>query len=253
MFTQSPRGWKTRVYTDEEFAAFRRAREQSAIGTVVVHAPYLPNLCTSNEDMYRKSYDALVADLGRTEKLGAEFLVVHPGAYSPEADLETGLARIVDAFDRAFAQAPGRCTVLIENMAGGGRRIGGEFRHIGEILRRVQAPARLGVCFDTCHALAAGYDISTDAGVDATLAEFDREIGFDRLRVFHCNDSKTPCGSHRDRHESLGKGHVGVAGLTRLFRSRPWPDRAFILETPKEPAPATDLENLRVLRHCLGA
>ncbi len=252
MFTQSPRGWKTRVYADEEFTAFRRAREKSGMGIVVVHATYLPNLCTSHEQLYRRSYDALVADLDRAQKLGAEFLVIHPGAYSPEADLETGLARIVDAFDRALLEVPGNATILIETMAGGGRRIGGPFSHIAAILKRVKNSKRVGVCFDTCHVLAQGYDISQPAGVDAALAEFDREIGFDHLRVFHCNDSKTPCGSHRDRHESLGKGYLGVAGLTHLFQSRPWPGRAFILETPKLPMPESDLENLRVLRRCLG-
>jgi deoxyribonuclease-4 len=252
MFTQSPRNWKRRVYDDAEFAAFRRAREKSGLGLVVVHSTYLPNLCTSLEDLYVRSCDALAEDLQRAQKLGAEFLVIHPGAYSPNADLETGIARIVAALNRAFEQVPGSSTVLIETMAGGGRRVGGPFGHIGSILKRIKKSNRIGVCFDTCHVLAQGYDISTRAGVDAALAEFDREIGLDQIRVFHCNDSKTPCGSHRDRHESLGKGYLGLEGLAHLFQSRSWTDRAFILETPKLPMPESDLENLRVLRRCLG-
>jgi deoxyribonuclease-4 len=253
MFTQSPRNWKTRVYDEEEFVAFRRAREKSGLGLVVVHSTYLPNLCTSLEDLYRRSYVALVEDLERTQKLGAEFLVIHPGAYSPNASLEIGIERIADALNRAFVEMPGPSTVLIETMAGGGRRVGGPFAHIAEILKRVKNSGRVGVCFDTCHVLAQGYDISQPAGVDAALAEFEREIGLDRLRVFHCNDSKSPCGSHRDRHENLGHGYVGVDGLTHLFRARDWSGRAFILETPKLPMPASDLENLRVLKNCLGA
>lgn len=252
MFTQSPRNWKTRVYDEEEFTSFRRARDKSGMDLVVVHSTYLPNLCTSHSELYSRSYQALVEDLERTQKLGAEFLVIHPGAYSPNADLETGIQQIADALNRAFVDMPGSSVVLIETMAGGGRRVGGPFRHIGEILKRVNNSQRMGVCFDTCHVLAQGYDITNPAGVDATLAEFNREIGFDQLRVFHCNDSKTPCGSHRDRHESLGKGYLGMPGLTHLFRSQSWKGRAFILETPKMPMPAADIENLRVLRHCLG-
>jgi deoxyribonuclease-4 len=251
MFTQSPRGWKTRVYTDEEFADFRREREKLGVSPVVVHSPYLPNLCTSNDELYRKSLQSLKDDLNRCEKLGAEYLVIHPGAYSPESDVETGIKKLVAAFNEALAAVPGKSMVLIENMAGGGRRLGGRFKDIAAMLAGVNDQSRVGVCFDTCHALAAGYDIHTKEGVAKTIAEFDAEIGLDRLKVFHVNDSKGPLGCHRDRHENLGEGYVGVEGFKALFSAHDFSSRAFVLETPKEPMPQADLKNLKTLRSCL--
>ncbi len=251
IFTQSPRGWMTRVYRDEEFTEFHRERERTGLTPIVVHAPYLPNLCTSDAEMYRKSLNALKADLDRCDKLGAEYLVVHPGAYSPDADLKTGLDRIGAAFNEALSTASGKTKILVENMAGGGRRVGGSFQHVAEILKRVKNQKRIGVCLDTCHTLAAGYDISTEAGVRATLKEFDAEVGLERISVIHVNDSKGARGSHRDLHENLGEGNVGLRGLSALFHSGPFKSCAFILETPKEPLPDSDLENLRKLRSCL--
>jgi deoxyribonuclease-4 len=251
MFTQSPRGWKTRVYTDEEFADFRRERERSGVTPVVVHSPYLPNLCTSDPELYQKSLDALKGDLDRCEKLGAAYLVIHPGSYSPTADLETAYGRIGAAINDAFDSVPGSSMLLIENMAGGGRRLGGPFREIAEIFKRVKNKKRIGVCFDTCHALGAGYDLSNAAGVETTLQEFDRELGLDQIKVFHVNDSKGALGSHRDLHQHLGQGNVGLEGFKMLFRSGPFENCALILETPKEPIPPSDLENLKRLRACL--
>lgn len=252
MFTQSPRGWQTRVYEDEEFAAFRRERNKLGMDPVVVHSPYLPNMGTSDSDLYRKSLNALIGDLDRCEKLGAEYLVVHPGAYSPGADLETGIARIVAALNDGLAAVPGASRILIENMAGGGRRVGGPFADIAKILDGVRNQKRIGVCFDTCHVMAAGYDISQEAGVASTMREFDEKIGLDRIDVFHVNDSKGDCGSHRDLHQNLGAGNVGLEGLRRLFHSYNFDHCAFILETPKHPAPQADLENLKKLRDCLS-
>lgn len=251
MFTQSPRGWMTRVYEEQEFHEFRAARAAAGIFPVVVHAPYLPNLCTSDEDLYRKSLEALKKDLDRCEKLGADYLVIHPGAYSPESTWVHGLDRIGSAINAAFDAVPGRTVLLIENMAGGGRRIGGTWRDIKEIRARIRDRKRVAVCFDTCHALAAGYDLSTSKGVDEALKSFDKELGLDLIRVFHVNDSKGALGSHRDMHEHLGKGHVGLAGFRHLFGHPAFRDCAFILETPKEPIPQSDLENLRLLRSCL--
>jgi len=251
MFTQSPRGWKTRIYTDEEFLEFRKERERSGMETVVVHAPYLPNLCTSDPSLYKKSVDTLEADLTRAEKLGAEFLVIHPGAYSPNSNYQTGLDIITKALNTALSHVKGKSKILIENMAGGGRRLGGPFKQIRDILAGVKDQNRMGVCFDTCHALGAGYDVSNKEGVEKTLKEFDREVGLDRIHVFHVNDSKSPLGSHLDRHEHLGKGFVGLAGLKFLFGYKDFSDCAFILETPKE-NPESDPENLKKLKSCLS-
>lgn len=252
MFSQSPRGWRSRVYTDDEYAAFRREREKAGLDPVVVHAPYLPNLCTSDPILYRRSGDLLKADLERCEKLGAEYLVIHPGSYSEGSSLEAGLDRLVDAVNEAFDAVPGRAMLLIENMAGGGRRVAGPFSDIARVLSKVRQEKRIGMCLDTCHTLAAGHDIATSAGALKVLAELDREVGLDRVPVLHVNDSKAPLGSHRDMHQSLGKGHVGLAGLKTIVSHPGFKKSAFILETPKLPIPRADRENLSVLRGFWG-
>jgi deoxyribonuclease-4 len=251
IFTQSPSEWKTRVYTEEEFTGFRHAREELALSPIVVHSPYLPNLCTSNSSMYERSLSALISDLKRCEELGAEFLVIHPGAYSPAATYETGLKQFISALNKAFETVKGSCQVLIENMAGGGRRIGGGFKELADMLNGVKESAKMGICFDTCHATGMGYDISTESAVTSTLKEFDREVGLSAIKVFHVNDSEGALGSHRDLHEHLGKGFIGLDGFKSLFRHSAFKDCALILETPKD-SPRADLDNLKVLRSCLN-
>ena len=251
MFTQNPRGWKTRVYTSHDFDGFKKEREAAGIGPVVVHSPYLPNLCTSDLELYKKSLDTLTADLDRCEKLGAEFLVIHPGAFSPEANYQTGLAQITKALNKALSSVPGRSRICIENMAGGGRRLGGRFQELREMLSGVNDSDRIGICFDTCHAFAAGYDLSQPSGIDKTLDEFEEKIGLDKIYVFHVNDSKGELGGMRDLHQHLGKGKIGLSGFESFLKTSQFKKCTFILETPKEP-PGADLENLKVLRQCLG-
>jgi deoxyribonuclease IV len=253
IFTQSPRGWMTRVYADEEFSAFRAARQRLALDPIVVHAPYLPNLCTSDETLYQRSLRALKDDLARCEQLGAEYLVIHPGAYSPDSTVQFGLDRIGAALNEALAAVPGRVMILIENMAGGGRRIGGPFEEIAAILGRVRQDRRVGVCFDTCHAYANGYDLSSAAGVASMLEAFDRTVGLERIFVFHVNDSKGAREGHRDLHQHIGEGNIGLAGFHALFSRPEFARCALILETPKDPAPASDIRNLKRLRSCLPA
>lgn len=250
IFTQSPRGWRTRTYAESEFSEFRKERERLQIYPVVVHSPYLPNLCTSNPALYHRSVRALKEDLLRCEKLGAEYLVIHPGAFSPSADLAEGLDQLVAALDETMESVAGRTRVLIENMAGGGRRVGSRFQELTHIFNRVHDRRRLGVCFDTCHALGAGYDLGHSDGVDQTLAEFDREVGIKEIFVFHANDSKAPLGSHRDLHQHIGKGYIGRERFRQLFRPEAFRNCALILETPKDSARA-DRDNLARLRECL--
>lgn len=252
MFTHSPRGWKTRVYTEDEFAAFRSARAKSGLNPIVVHSPYLPNLCTSNNELYDKSLRSLKEDLMRCEKLGADYLVIHPGAYSPESNAATGFEKLTAACNEALDHVPGQAMILIENMAGGGRRVGGPFHEIAAMLGGIRQKKRVGVCFDTCHAFAAGYDLHRPSGIDGTLQEFDRIVGLTHIKMFHVNDSKGPLGCHRDRHENLGKGYIGLEGFSYLFSRDVFKNCAFILETPKEPQPHADLENLKDLRSCLS-
>jgi len=250
IFTQSPRGWRTRVYEPTEFSDFRRERERLGLGPVVVHSPYLPNLCTSDAALYARSVRALREDLDRCEKLGAEYLVLHPGAYSPSADYNRGVERLSSALDAVLGAAGEGTRLLVENMAGGGRRIGSSFREIADIFSNVRHRSRLGVCFDTCHALAAGYDLTSASGIEKTFEEFDRALGLKQIRAFHVNDSKTLRGSRRDIHQHIGRGIIGVEGFRRIFSRRIFFGLPLILETPKD-SPRADRRNLRVLRRCL--
>jgi deoxyribonuclease-4 len=251
MFTTNPRGWKSRIYHDEEFTLFRERRASIGLDPIIVHSPYLPNLCTNNTEIYDKSRHSLREDLIRCEKLGAQYLVIHPGAYSPDGNPATGYKQLQAAFNEVLDEVGGQATILIENMAGGGRRLGGTFTDIAEMLSGIRQSNRVAVCFDTCHALAAGYDIHSLEGVDKTLEEFKKTLGLGMIKVFHVNDSKGPIGCHRDRHENLGQGYVGLAGLTALFNHEEFKNCSYILETPKEPMPQADFANLEKLRNCL--
>lgn len=251
IFTESPSEWKSRTFSEEDFAQFRSARARLSIDPVVVHSPYLPNLCTSDPAIYERSVRGLIDDLERTENLGGDYLVIHPGAFSPNSTLEAGIATLIRAIDAAFAAVPGRCRLLIENVTGGGRRVGSTARELARILNGVKESKRMGLCFDTCHAYGAGYDLSTEEGVRSTLEEFAAEIGLDRIAVFHVNDSAGTLACRRDLHQNLGEGYVGLAGLKTLFQNPAFRSCAFILETPKKPIPLSDEKNLTILRSLL--
>lgn len=247
MFGRSPRMWAARAYRPEEFVEFKKAREKACLFPVVVHGPYLPNLCTSWEELYERSYRVFKEDLEVCGNLGVEYLVIHPGAYSPESDRETGISRLVSALRKVLKEVPNSTMILIENMAGGGRRIGARFEELKSVLEQLEWHPRLGVCFDTCHALGAGYEVNSSAGVEKVMKEFGRHLDPRLIKVFHVNDSKTPLGSHRDRHEHLGKGYVGAEGFRALLTRSEFKWCAGILETPKD-SPQADPSNLRVLK-----
>jgi deoxyribonuclease-4 len=251
IFSQSPRGWKTRVIKKEEFVEFRKKRAELQLGPVVIHTPYLPNLCTTDSDLYQKSIQSLKDDLGRCEGLGAEYLVIHPGAYSPDSSPEVGIENLILGCNEALDMVPGRSMILIEIMAGGGRRLGSTFQELKAMLKGIKPASRVGICFDTCHAMAAGYDLSHSEGIKKTLKEFDDVVGLEHIKVFHVNDSKGPCGNHLDRHEHLGKGSIGMKGFKELLSQPQFKGCTFILETPKEPEPEADLRNLERLRASL--
>jgi deoxyribonuclease IV len=250
IFPFNPRGWRTRVYTPEDFAALKRECEKTGISPLIVHANYIPNLCSSRESIFQRSLEALKADIQRCEEMAADYLVVHLGAYSPEAGPEEGLKRAADALNQGLREHPGSVRVLIENVGGGQRRLGGRFEEIAALLGRVEHGDRLGVCFDTCHALAAGYDLHSKKGIQSTLEEFDRTIGLPRIHVIHVNDSRSPRGSHMDHHEHLGAGHIGPEGFRYFLNHPALAHCALILETPRD-RPGADLENLVRLREYL--
>ncbi|PLX97323.1 MAG: deoxyribonuclease IV [Desulfuromonas sp.] len=250
IFTRNASRWQAPPLKPEVVSAFRQARELSSIQYVAAHDSYLINLASPDEALRRKSITTFLDELGRCHQLGIGDLVMHPGAHMG-AGTEAGLARVAESFHEIFQKAPGGVRVLLENTAGQGTCLGARFEELAEIIRLVPE-GDFAVCFDTCHAFAAGYDLSSAAGYVDVMAEFDRLIGCERLALFHANDSKKALGSRVDRHEHVGKGFVGTVGFAALMRDERFAAVPRILETPGGENHCHDLENLALLRRLAG-
>ena len=228
--------------------AFHTHPRRGELRSVFGHSGYLINLAAANPEFAEKSRRALAEELARADQLGLPFLVLHPGAHMGAGEAE-GLAKIVAGLDAVLDALPQVQTrVALETTAGQGTSLGHTFEQLAWILQHAAHPARLCVCADTAHLFAAGYDISTEAGVRETFERFDRSVGLERLVAVHCNDSKTGLGSRVDRHEHLGKGKIGLAPFRFLMRDRRFAAIPKVLETPKGKELAEDRENLAVLR-----
>ncbi|MBY0228566.1 MAG: deoxyribonuclease IV [Gemmataceae bacterium] len=250
VFTKAPSQWAARPLEESAVAAFRDAFRRSGLAVGLAHDSYLINLASPDEGQRRRSIDAFVEEMRRAEALGLHYLVMHPGAHLG-GTAEEGLARVAAALDEAHAATPGcRLRVLVENTAGQGTCLGHRFEHLAAILDAVAAPERLGVCFDTCHAFAAGYALSPRAEYEATMRELDRLVGLEQVRAFHVNDSLKPFGSRLDRHAHLGRGEMALEPFRALVNDARFADRAMILETAKEDGDEADMDavNLAVLR-----
>jgi deoxyribonuclease-4 len=234
LFTKNASQWIGKPLSDEEIRRFRSALDESGLQFATAHDSYLINLASPDDALYRKSIAAFVAELERAEALGLKYLVMHPGAHTGSGE-EAGLARIVAALDEVHAHCPGfKVKVLLENTAGQGSCLGHRFEHLATILERVRPPSRLGVCFDTCHAFAAGYSLKPPTEYEATFAEFDRLIGLARLKLFHLNDSVRELASRVDRHAGIGLGKLGGKVFRRLVSDPRFDALPMIIETPKE-------------------
>lgn len=255
IFTKSAGQWRARVLPDDEARAFRRAADRAGLTPRVAHASYLINLGSADPGLRARSIAGLVEELDRAERLGLDGLVLHPGAAvgTPE---DEALTLVADGAREAFRARPRlRVRLLFEHTAGQGSSLGWHFEHLRAILDRLDGTPRAGVCLDTCHLLAAGYDWRTPSGYRRTFDEFDRLVGFDRLKVVHVNDSKRPCGSRVDRHAHIGQGEIGVNAFRRLVNDPRFAQLGMLLETPKQQDAADadpfDRENLRILRGLL--
>ena len=246
IFTRNPRGWKFKKLIPGEVDQFRQKLRESTIDPAVVHMPYLPNLSCPKKGIYKKSLRALTIELDRCGKLGIPYLVTHLGSHLGKGRT-IGLERLVEAIDTAFASSEGNTMLLLENTAGTKNSMGSSFEDIQEILDHVAQKRRVAVCFDTCHAFAAGYDLRDMVSVEKTLAEFKRTVGLDLLKVVHANDSVGELGSGRDRHEHIGMGHIGERGFRAMLHNDAVRRLPLILETPIDKR-ATDVANLRKLR-----
>lgn len=230
MFLRNQQQWRAPELTDQAVRTFKRVRTQVGVGPVVAHGSYLLNLA-GRDEVREKSIAALADDLRRAGRLGVEYVVIHPGS---NPDVEAGIARIVDGLDRAMKGLQHKHPLLLlETTAGQGNCIGHRFEHLAAMLGGVRRPNRYGVCLDTCHVFAAGYDLRSARAVAATLDAFDQVVGLPRLRAVHCNDSKRPLGSRVDRHEHIGQGEIGRAGFRALVNEPRLSGMPLILETPK--------------------
>jgi deoxyribonuclease-4 len=248
IFTRNPRGWTYTKLKKAEVDEFRRKFEAAGFRVAVAHMPYLPNIASPKKDIYEKSVRSLVAELERCGALGLELLVVHVGSHLG-AGLEKGVEQVANAVNRAVEAVDNQVKVLLENMAGQRNSCGSRFEDIAEILSRVKNADRVGVCLDTCHLLAAGYDIRSEEAVDATISRFDKVVGLNRLWAVHLNDSKGALGSGLDRHEHIGMGNIGENGFKAFINHPAIRDKPMVIETPEDERGnyATDLAKLRKL------
>lgn len=231
-FTRNPRGGKSREIIPEDAAALNNLLKEQHFGKIVAHAAYTMNLCASNPTTRANGLEMLSQDLRRMEFFPGNYYNFHPGAHTGQGE-EKGIELIADALNNTLF--PGmQTTVLLETMAGKGTEMGRSFEELREIIDRVELSDRLGVCFDTCHTWDAGYDLVND--LDGVLTRFDKIIGLDRLCAVHFNDSKNPCGAHKDRHEKLGEGWIGSEAMKRIALHPALQNKPFILETPNDDA-----------------
>ena len=252
IFTKNNNQWNCKPITETDAKLFAEALERTGIGAAIAHASYLINLASPDEELWKKSLDALIVEWQRAEQLKLDGLVVHPGAHM-KATPEEGMQRVVQAVNRASESvAPRSCRLLLENTAGQGSCLGHSIEQLSEMLRGIQKPEHVGVCWDTCHALAAGYDFRTAAGLKSMVNQLEEKVGLANLRAVHINDSKKDCGSRVDRHEHIGHGFIGEAGFKRFLACSAFKNLPMYLETAKEKDDATgeewDVINLRTLR-----
>jgi len=231
IFTRNPRGWKFSDLKESNIVNFKNKILSENISTVVCHMPYLPNLSSPKEDVYNMSINTLSSELERCNTLGIEYVVTHIGSHLGTG-LEKGLDRVVKACNTALSNSSNNTMIVLENTAGTKNNVGSKFDELKYIFDNVNDKSRIGFCFDTCHAFAAGYDLSTSKSVIDTLNKFDQIIGLKYLKVIHLNDSKGELGNGLDRHQHIGRGFIGESGFRELLKNLTIKQLPLILETP---------------------
>ena len=249
LFAKNSNQWKGKALTDDECASFTAQR---SVAPLLTHASYLINLATTNEEFHRKSIAAMIDELDRAERLAIHAVVLHPGAHlgaGPDAAVDS-IARSLDTVHSAIPDH--KVVTLLETAAGQGSCVGCTFEELGQMIARVDDPQRVGICIDTCHVFAAGYDIRTRDGYERMLDELDRHVGFENVGAFHLNDSKKGLGSRVDRHEHIGKGEIGVDAFAFLLNDPRFTRIPKVIETPKTVETESDRENLQLLRSLIS-
>ncbi len=245
IFTTSPQVWQLPSIDDDEAERFRSETAERLDGPWVIHSSYLVNLCTPKEDLREKSIESMQAEVDAADRLDIEYVNVHLGAHTG-AGVENGLDNAASALDEL--DVPEGVTVLVESDAGSGTKLGGDFEHLAYVL--AESDHDLGVCLDTAHAFAAGYDLSSPEAVEATVAEFDDVVGVEHLHCVHLNDSKHACGTNKDEHAHIGEGEIGEDGMRAFVTHPELADVPLVLETPNEDGKgfAWNIDRVRDLR-----
>ncbi|MGM0500954.1 MAG: deoxyribonuclease IV [Bacillota bacterium] len=246
IFSSNPRGWKTRELEEAEIDRFKANLEQYKIKPVVIHAPYLLNLASPKEDLYLKSIEALKEQIKRGNKIGAQYLVLHPGSHTG-LGLEKGIEKIIKGLNQVLTEVTPKFELLLENVAGAGTAIGATIGQLETIYNNIEDNSQVGICFDTCHGFSAGYDLVDKKEVEQLLLEIDDSFGLNKLGVIHANDCKGELGSNKDRHQHIGQGEIGAKGFKNLVQHPQLQDKAFILETPIDDD-GNDESNLKAIR-----
>jgi deoxyribonuclease-4 len=249
IFSRNPRGWASKPFTDEDAHLFRAKIKTTGL-MPVDHMPYLPNLASPKPEIYEKSVATLTTELDRCGRLGIPYLVTHLGHHLGDG-IAGGRKRVIQAISTALAGSDSTVMLLLENTAGEKNSVGSSFEHIRAIMDELPFPGRVGVCFDTCHAFAAGYEISTDEGLKETLAQFDEQVGLRHLRVVHLNDTKGDRGSGLDRHEHIGMGFIGEEGFRRILHHKAFSSLPLVCETPVDDR-RDDRGNIAKVRELAG-
>ena len=249
IFSSSPRMWRAPKVDPKQAERMRQLRAALDVGPLVIHTSYLVNVCSQSDEVRAKSIDAFRGEIERALLFGAEYLVLHPGSWKG-LTREEGLKLAADSITRAIEGLAWQGTgfhILIENTAGAEFSLGGSFEQVAELVSRLKPTAPVAVCLDTCHAHVAGYDLVTAQGYEETMAKVAATVGFDSVRVWHCNDAKAARGSKLDRHEHIGQGTMGVEPFRRLLNDARFGHAAFIAETPVD-EPGDEERNVRVLK-----
>jgi deoxyribonuclease-4 len=251
IFTKNNNQWDGKPLTSDAIDRYFAERERTGIDLVFAHDSYLINLCATDKSILERSRNALLDELKRCDLLDIPYLVIHPGSHMGAGE-RWGLKKIAASINLVFKKlSRGKAMILLENTAGQGTNLGYRFEHLAEIRWLVAEPKRIGYCFDTCHAFAAGYDIGTFAGCRKVIRMFDETVGLEKLKAFHFNDCKRELGSRVDRHEHIGKGTIGEGAFRFLMKSPRFKNHPMALETPKSEDFHEDLENIALLKALL--
>jgi len=248
LFVKNPSEWRAKKLTEEEISLFKEEKKSFNPEFILAHTSYLVNLASPDPELLAKSRRGFLEEMRRSDTLGIPYIIIHPGSHKGSGE-ERGFRTIADSLNFVLSMTRGyELCILLETTAGQGNSLGYTFEQLATIIEMTDEGERLGICFDTCHSFAAGYDLRTRQAYNETFLSFDQILGLSRLKAFHMNDALGKLGSHRDRHTHIGQGELGLRAFSLLVNDPRFHDRPMVLETPKGPDMEDDIRNLSILR-----